>query len=435
MLQRFGKRFKNFDRKCEAAAWHCGDQGYRFIVDLASARPDLKGRVHFKFAAFLLSDGGMNAGVALLKDMVQALEDATLREEILTSMDWRDAIGLCIKRMLGTSAEENGLWKVAYASTIALLKAGISIPKQTLGDVAFRGDLMKEAGRSLGREIPADQRAKFERAFLRAKAASSDYPQNLEVFGELLERHRNRKDAEDFLVILQREGSEKLRAPQREAMLRACFIVGEKDRVYAALEDVPSLPFLLEILEDALMDDSSPTIPKVILRLANILAKQDRWQEFIDAFKTGKLKDLKSNGLKPWASRHPDLHAKAFIEALVTNDRIESARNDLKTNLADFLRERFGNGFSWKNAIHPLLVGRAFERAGLFKETLPYYEGMASSNLLSDAIKRLAWQSVGSQNKEVCKRPENANEMTLLGADKNYKEALKKAISCGFDSP
>jgi hypothetical protein len=428
---RIWQEIQEFDRSV-AAAWHCGEGGYKFIVEVAAARPDLKSRIHFKFASFLLSEGSMNDGVALLKDLVQVLEDVALREEVLTSADWREAIESCLKRMLGTNALETGLWKVAYTSASALVKAGVNIPKQTLGDVAFRGDLMKEAF-GHWEEIPADQRSKFERSFLRAKAASLDYPQNLEVFGELLTRHRNRKDAGDILIILQREGTEKLKAPQRETMLLAHFIIGECDRVYAALNEVTSMPFLLEILERALRDDSSTVIPKVLFRIANILADQDRWQEFIEAFKTGKLKDLKSDALKPWASRFPNLHSKPFIETVVGSNRIEGVRNDLKTNLADLLRERFGNGFPWKNDIHPLLVGRAFERAGLFKETLPYYESMATSSLLSDATKRVAWQRWAKTKGLQAARE---RELNAIGrADKIYKEALEKAESYGFNAP
>lgn len=428
---RIWQEIEEFDRSV-VAAWHCGDQGYKFIVELATARPDLKGRIHFKFSKFLLSEGGFNDGVALLKDLVQVLEDTTLREEILTSSDWRDAIGLCLKRMLSTNAPEIGLWKVTYTSVSALLKAGVNIAKQTLGDVAFRGELMKEAF-GHWEEIPADQRSKFESNFLRTKAASLEYPQNLEVFGELLTRHRNRKDAEDFLIILQREGSEKLKPSQRETMLLAHFIVGDFERVYEAIEDVTSMLFLQEILEVALKDESGSVVTKVLFRIAGQLANQDRWPEFIEAFKSGKLKDFKPDTLKLWSDRHPNLYAKPFIETIARSNRIEGVRNDLRTNLAEFLYERFGSGFAWKNDIHPLLVGRAFERAGLFKETLPYYERMAASSLLSDATKRVAWQRWAKTKGLQAARERELN--SIGRAEKAYKEALEKAVSCGFSTP
>jgi len=260
-----------------------------------------------------------------------------------------------------------------------------------------------------------------------------DFPQSLEVFGELLGRHRNRKDAEDILDLVQQEGVDKLKSNHRETIARAHFVVGELEQVYAAVNDISDIQFLFDILEAVVGAESTDRIQAVLYRVAGLLANQDRWPDFAGLLENGFLREFKSGKFKIWADSHPYQHAKPFIDFLAVDGRIEGARNDLKTNLANFLRDRFGSSFTWRHEMHPLHVGRAFELAGLFKETLPYYESVTVSNLLSDETKRLAWERWARTKSLQAARE---REMNATGrADKIYKEAMDKAISLGFPSP
>ena len=422
---------EEFDRSL-AAAWNHGSGGYDFIIELAKSRPDLRNRIHYKVADFLDAERGMNEGVALLKDLVEVLEDETLRTEVLFNANWINAIEACLKRMLEVGTAETGLWKVAYSGVKALIKAGVRIPRETAGDMAFRGDLLKEAYQQW-ENIPADQRAKFERNFLRAKAASSSFPQNVDVFSELLSSHRNRKDADDFLDLVQREGADNLKAPHREMIVLASLILGERDRVFSSINDVTSIPLLTEALEGAAQSGTANHIHLGLAQLVSVLAGLERWNDLLDLLKSGVMRGFRLEATKSWAASHPYKFAKPIIEFVTGSSQIEGARNDFKTSLAEAMRERFGRSFAWRGEIHPVLVGRAFERAGLFKETLPYYELMAGSNLLSEATRRLALQRWARTKWLQALRE---REMKATGkADKAYKEAMEKAESCGFRSP
>jgi hypothetical protein len=416
-----------------SSAWRCGNDGYAFILDLANEIPSLKNRIHFKCATFLISQGGINDGVALLKDLSQALDDSVMREDLLTAASWRDAIDGTLKKTLVSRDPESGLWKVAYANANLILESGVRLNRELVGELAFRGDLLKEAYRHW-ETIPAESRSKFERNFLRSKASTMEFPQNLDVYGELLTRYRDRSDAQEVMNIVQREGFERLKAPHREAVTLARFTLGEMDELYANLSDVGSQTFLLEILSQALKGDKANQIQAVLGRLTNLLAEKQRWSELVEMFKTMKIKGGPGEELKWWGSKFPFQFAKPFVETLAGDGDIEIARNDTKTGMAHLIRERFGSDFSWKHEVHPLLVGRVLERAGMFKETLPYYEAMESSSELSEGVKNIAAQR-WAKTKGLQAVHERERTTATGRADKLYMEAMEKAEKCGFSSP
>lgn len=425
------QEIEEFERSL-AAAWNQGFGGYDFIIQLAQSRPHLRNRIHYKVADFLVANRGMNEGVALLKDLVDVLEDESLRHAILFNANWLAGIEACLKRMLEFGATETGLWRVVYASVKTLIKAGVRIPQGEAGEIAFRGDQFKEAYQQW-EHIPADKRSKFEQKVLRAKAASSSFPDNLDVFSELLSTHRNRKDANDFLDLVQREGAENLKPLHREKVVLACLLVGERDRVYSSINDVTNIPLLVEVLEEAAKTGTLLHVHLCLCRLAIELAGADRWNDLLDLLKGGAMREFKMEATKSWAARNPYKFAKPIVEFLVGRSQIEGARNDLKTSFAEVIRERFGYSFAWRSEIHPLFVGRVLERCGLFKETLPYYEAMAASNVLSDETKRLAWQRWARTKWLQALRE---REVKATGrANKAFIEALEKAQICGFSSP
>lgn len=428
---RYWQEIEEFDRSL-AAAWSQGSGGYDFIIQLAHSRPDLRNRIHFKFADFLAARREITEAVALLKDLVEVLEDESMRTEVLFNPNWLTAIEACLRGMLKTEATEASLWSVAYSRVKALIKVGVRIPRAVAGEIAFRGDLLKDAYNQW-EVIPADQRKQFERSFLRAKAASLPYPANLEVFSELLSTHRSRKDAEDVLAIIQREGAERLSTSQREMMVLAYVVLDERDRVFSLVDDITNVTLLVEVVQMAAQSQNVEHISTCISRLVTILGGSGRWSDVIELLKGGTMQDGKLNAAKVWAASHPFDFAAPIVRFVAESSQVEGARNDLKTMLAEILRERFDETFTWRAKIHPLLVGRAFERAGMFKETLPYYEKLAASSLLSEETRRLAWQRWARTKWLQALRE---RELKATGRfEKVYKEAFEKAESIGFSTP
>lgn len=425
------QEIEEFDKSL-AAAWNHGSGGYDFIIELAQSRPDLRNRIHYKVADFIKKERGMTEGVAVLKDLVEALEDDSLRSEVLFNANWLSGIEIYLRRMLEVGAEETGLWKVVYSSVKSLLEAGVRISREMAGEIAFRGDLLKDAYKQW-EEIPADKRSKFERSFLRAKAAASSFPQNLDVFAELLSTHQNRKDADDFLDLVQREGVENLKAPHREMVVVACLIIGEHDRVFSSISDVTSVSVLVDVLEVAAQGGTLNPIQFTLGRLVTVLAGLERWTDLLTLFRDGTMRGFRLEATKRWAASHSCQFAKPFIEFIGGSSQIESVRRELKTPLANHILEQIGRSLEWRSEIHPLVVGRALERIGLFKETLPFYEMLTASNLLSEETKRLAWQRWARTKWLQALREREQGSTSRF--DKAFKEAMEKAESCGFRTP
>lgn len=415
-----------------AAAWKHGAGGYNFIIQLAESRPDLKNRIHYKVADFFASNRGMNDGVALLKDLAEALEEESLRKELLLNANWHTAVEACLAAILKENATETGLWRVAYGSVDALKKAGVRVSPQAAGEIAFRGDLPKEAYRQW-ENVKPEARAPFERNFLRAKASALSFPQNLDVYAELLPSHRNRKDADDFLNIVQSEGSDGLKPLHREMLVLSYLIMGDRDRAFSSLGDVTSAQLLAEALESAAKADESHHIQAGLKRLAATLADLAQWDALLGLFKRGALSDLSMSATATWAASHRNVFARPLLEVLASSSEIESARHETKTSFAELIRKKFGQDFSWRQEVHPLLVGRALERIGLFKETLPYFELVAASNLLSEQTRKLAWQR-WARTKWLQSLRDREQKATGK-ADKSYREAIEVAERSGYRSP
>lgn len=425
------REIEEFDKSL-AAAWKQGSSGYEFIIQLAADRPDIKNRIHFKVADFLSEKRGTTEAIALLKDLVEAFDDESLRAEILLSAHWQNSVESCLKQMLEIESTETGLWKVAYSSVKSLIKAGAKIPHAMAGEIAFRGDLLKEAW-SQWDQLPAEQRAKFERNFLRAKAASSEFPQNLDVFSELLSAHRNRKDADDYLNIVQREGIENLKANHREMVVLANLVLDEQERVFASINDVSTVPLLTEVLELAVKSNGSTNAILAVSRLLKVLADQDRWNDILQFLRSGSLSGSQMDETSQWAARNRHKFARPFVELIASSDKMESVRHEIRNPLAEAIRKRFDEEFAWRQEVHPLLVGRALEQAGIFKETLPYYEVVANWKTFSREMRLLAWQRWARTKWLQALRE---RELGATGRfDKAYKEAVEKAEGCGFRTP
>jgi len=421
---------KEYDRSL-SAAWKLGGGGFNFIIRLAEARPDLKNRIHWKFSSFLTSKGGINEGVTLIKDFEGALLDAEIHTEVISSTIWPAVIESGLTQILESEAKETGLWRLAYKNALLLVHQGVRVPIYVLGEMAFRADQMQEAYAHWETILPAD-RAKFEQRFLRAKAVMLPYPQNLDVLGELLGRHKQVKDASEILALVQREGREKLSDVQLAILARASLLTGDFEGAFKDISKLQDISLLVDLLDSAYRRKADVDRISSLRRILETISLQERWQEILELLKNGQAHFVQINSMQQLAKQDPVKHAIPFIEFLASNSDIEGARNDFKTDISMWLRKYLTTDFSWRHDVHPLLVGRAFERAGLFRETLPYYESLGGSSIMSAAVRNLAWQRWA---KTKALQASHERERNSKGrADKLLNEALEKVISTGLPS-
>lgn len=423
---------KKIDRAVNAA-WNSSENGYSFIVKIAEEHQQAKPFLHYKFSLFLTAEQSFEDGIALMRDLLQELDDEDRRVVILTSPSWCRAVQTCIERLIKIKAtESSGLWKVAYTNLKALTKSGLKLSSEILGKVAYNGELFEDAYEHW-KAISTEHRSKFENDFLRAKIASLPYPQSLDAAGELFGKHPSQTSAAEIVAMFEREGQHNFKE-NHFAIVAKAFLAIKKPR--------EGLHCLLEVLDTNLVlayvdafcasGENSENINLCLRRFIDLMVRQSDWDGILHRITEPDFDKLKLVSYSDWASANPIANLIPFIEVVANDPRFKDARNDFKTKVTEILKREFGQDVSWRQLIHPLVIGKAFEEAGLFRETLPYYEMVAASNLLSDKIRNLAWERWVIT--KVLQAQRELQSGTRKRAETQLHEARSRAKSLGYRS-
>jgi len=131
--------------------------------------------------------------------------------------------------------------------------------------------------------------------------------------------------------------------------------------------------------------------------------------------------------MEEFTRRHPRKHAIPVVRIVGEIDNgLENAENDIKTRIGELVTKIFPLSLNWRHEIHPLVVGRTLERAGLFRLTLPFYEAVANHTSISRDLRKWAWGR-WSRTK--------VQQAALQGNRKGLEEAKEKAATYGFVTP
>jgi len=190
---------------------------------------------------------------------------------------------------------------------------------------------------------------------------------------------------------------------------------------------------LSEILERATKRNEANNATLALSRLLQILSNQERWNDIVSFLRNCELQSSHMEETTRWAANNRYKFAKPFVTLISEIDNPEEIRHDLRNSLAETIRKRYDDSFTWRHEVHPMLVGRALEQAGIFKETLPFYEIVASAPILSKELRQLAWQRWARTKWLQALRERDLKSSGRF--DKTYKEAVEKAENCGFRTP
>ncbi len=389
---------KNYNRSL-MSAWKAGRDGDDFIVRLANERPELKGRMHVRFASHFQEDRGLDGWAVLLKDFVDSLADRALREEVVTESAWRCAVADCLDRLLKGSEKAEALWDVCYSRAFQLDQKGLRLSQRALGSLAYRARRMSEAY-SHWQKLPLELRQGIETEFLRAKTTTVPYPENLEIYGDLLRRDESGSLAKEVIDLADGQPVLTLDASHREVLLRAAMALSDWEKAFDHLRFAKSEDLVIQLMAKLAALSSSSLVEeklgKALRKWFEILAEQGRWRDIHFMASQRKISNRsveaapRHSAVSSWLSVNIRQIGYVIAEFLADSDLFIDARNDDKTLFAHFLRDHFTTDFGWARDIHPLRVGLAFEKAGMFKETLPYYEAVFGFPTFSEELVRLA---------------------------------------------
>jgi hypothetical protein len=407
------------------AAWNARDAGLEFMVLLGDAYPQLKNDVHWKVAHFLRINGSLSDGVSLISDVADSVNEPKLQEEILMSGVWPHMLMLVVRALLVRDDKDSGRWSIAYRHARTLLDKGVQLAAAELGDLAFRGEQMQQAHDHWA-SVPIEQRTSYEGRFLLAKASVSPYPQKLETFGDILRRNPDPKLANEVLELVHREGSDKLTDQQAATVVQASLLTSNLTEAFNGMDRVRDQGLLYTVWAAADKAGQSREASRVVGRIAQLLCDQEDWQGFADFFTKGTLSQVAAKGLPESVRRFPIEHSCPILAILAESAAFEHASNDVKTRVADVLASRFPVSLGWRHSIHPLVVGRALERAGLFRASLPFYEAVANFRGVSKELRRSAW---GRWIRI------KVQQVAVQGNRKGLEDAKEKAATYGFGTP
>ena len=408
------------------AAWNAKEAGLEFIVGLAERQPNVRNDIHWKVADFLKGSGGLSDGVVLLKEIADSLNLAKLHEEILMSGVWLHMLVLVIQRLLQAGEVDSGRWAIAYRHAKSLADAGLVLPHAAVGDLAFRGQDMAAAHSHWDR-VPIEKRTSYESRFLLAKASILPYPESLETWNDILRRQTDKDLAQEVLELVHREGADRLTDAQFTALLRANLIIGKIDDAFAGLDRTSDIGLVCNLWEQAMRGGQEPVQIGVLERLTRILMDGDDWHGVASLLARGALPALQCRGIEDFARLHPRKHAIPIVRVLAEVDNgLETAENSVRTRVGELVSKVFPISLNWRHEIHPLIVGRALERAGLFRLTLPYYEAVANHVSVSKDLRKWAWGR-WSRTK--------VQQVAIQGNRKGLNEAREKAATYGFVNP
>lgn len=372
------------------AAWQSSTGGHEFIIELAKRCHEVSATLEYRFALYLSKGGDFELGIELLRAFQDALEDERRLEKIVAQPSWRREFGRFVDALLKSKDTPLGLARAAYGRLKTISEVGMRIPPLALGKLAFAAELPADAYRHWSALNPAD-RSGIELDFLRAKVAASVFPDYVEDADELLRVHRAIKDAEKFLGRIALEDPPKLKPRHHLVVARAHLMVGRPGDGIQHLARSNDEGLAIDYLNALSEKTRDPSQSVACLRiLLPIMAEAHRLPAMLELMKTGKYGSVKMGDFSRILKQNPQQMLVPMVDVIAQGLPFDSEGADVQMGYARFLAEQFPGDLSWRHNIHPLLIGLALEKVGIFKETLPYYEVLRSSPLLSVKLRSIA---------------------------------------------
>lgn len=422
-----GKLFEEIDQADEAlkAFWIAGDAGWKAIENLAAEVPSVKVRLEYRLAHFLSNPRSFDEGLDVLLRFVECLTDPTMHARIVSEKPWGHAISEFYRHLIdvGETSAGEGSWQVVCNHTDRVVQKGARVDARHIAVVRYlAGD--RKGAYEAWQTVPAAERP--ESKYLDAKATALPYPGNLIAFGELQER--GIEVAESIIVAFEAGGSTDLTTEHWAIVVNAYLRAKRVRDAYVHARRCSSFGDLLR-LGLALLEDGKVThASALIYRAVQVKVIAERWADlavFI-GFVPADFERICGPASTPllrarWA------FTGAAVRWLARSDAFaRSSENSVKTQVSEALWRVLKDERSvWHKHFSMLEAGAVLERAGLDRNTLPYYELVESGQGFSEPERRegaMRWLKAkeGQVKRE---RTEGKRDR----GDKHWKEAMSKA--------
>jgi len=172
---------------------------------------------------------------------------------------------------------------------------------------------------------------------------------------------------------------------------------------------------------------------RLLIQFCKTLSDQMEWQLLID-LATGKVGRKGDARLRPVADKlrsKKNEFRNALIISCSRSEQFPSLNAGVLKNYSDYLAQNVSVPSQWKSTLTLQVVGAAIERAGRWKDVLPFYESVISDSTFSkDDVNFAKQRWLRSKSKQI-KREQDRGNRAL--ANKHINELQQKRKEYDFD--
>lgn len=378
-----GKAFADCGQHQRAvdAFWQAGRAGDKPLLEVVAARPELKARLEYVLAKFLVSPRDYEAGYLALTTLAERAGSAEEALALTSCNYWTDPARRASEKLveIGEKQKKSPDWSLLSSLLERLDSAGFSLKAVLRARVSF---LAGEWSKAVALWESANDRSAKE--YREAKARVAPYPEQLVYLKEL-----GKSDA--ILEAFAAHPGVALDAESKRIVGGALTAAKRFEEAIEHFANAGAIPELAELAVAALANDDKETAARAIRLCAVLSVQQSHWTAIRDYLNNGHLPRASKESQKALAPLVKDL--RWDFDCLLTacfarSESLTKLDSGEQKPLSKFLRDLDRN-CEWHNRISVAELGAAIERSQRYLDAVEFYES-ATATAKTDEQRRFA---------------------------------------------
>lgn len=371
--------------------WKAGERGYDRILSLTDEQPHLRKRIEYDVCRFFRRSSSFDEGLTLVSQIEQALSDETIRLEMILDPRWKAVVEDTAGRLVATGIDSQGegVWQVLAGTFERISHHGLKLRPNTLATLCYYSGQRGKAY-EIWQEVPEADRPTV--LFLESKAAATPYPAKLEVLRELM--RRNHEAASAVIAAYEAEGQTGLSSTHWGTILTAFRTRKRLDDAFQIADKVSDVGDLFELGEDLATWDRVDDVLHLIGLITRRWTSAGSWDALLQFWEKMNVSSPERgtlHRLNSFLQAQRVLAIGKMISILAEPETPFVGDNQTKSRISERVKVYHSStGSDWLQATDPTLVGIVLERAGLYRDILPYYEKVRDSEKFDPELRRFA---------------------------------------------
>lgn len=353
--------------------WRAQREGRSKLLELATDHPEIRSHIEVQWAETLAQKPDLQKTSDALARLVDRCEqDPEFAITAYGETTWKVAVDQLLDQLIssGLTKVHSSLAKGMLERLKSLAKMKLSPHPRLYAELEFTAENYSEAAR-----VWEELGDKNNRKYLKAKANSLPYPDNLDFWQKLGEWNT-------IACEFDKQSTRPLSTAQTDWVCQALL---RSDRQQDALNLAKSngaADSALSVAVTAQKASDDRLAQQALCLAIQLFVQHGRWQVIDRWLATGGMGSTETFTRENF-KRHQNAVQLAFIRALARSDALPSAPQQASEAIVKFLRGFFLNkDVTWKKDIQYVEAGAALERAGRLTDTLQFYESVLADTSL-----------------------------------------------------